>query len=50
MQICGSSPDDSCEDDTSGAKLENGRVSSNEKGFSASPVIISSKDISDLLK
>ncbi|GMN69834.1 hypothetical protein TIFTF001_038881 [Ficus carica] len=50
VQICGSSPEDSCEDDTGGAKLENGRVSSNEKGLSASPVIISSKDISDLLK
>ncbi|GMN69838.1 hypothetical protein TIFTF001_038883 [Ficus carica] len=50
VQICGSSPEDSYEDDTGGAKLENGRVSSNEKGFPASPVIISSKDISDLLK
>ncbi|PON66659.1 EamA domain containing protein [Trema orientale] len=51
VQIFGSSPSKSCENESVDKKIDRSRVSDKRKGLAASPVVVKSrKDVSDLLK
>lgn len=51
VQIFGSSPSKSCENESIDKKIDRSQVSDKRKGLAASPVVIKSrKDVSDLLK